>query len=971
MKYTINNYEEELYGSKDFGGNIHAADGLTVEMFHLNKDSSIFFSNDNMELKNGNHIGVYFVVEGKAEFRFGDEKVIVEKGHSISVEIDQNFTCWALENTIIMGSHNCVEPEVNNAYMPLVEAVHKIEKRDAYLVGHNYRVGKYSTLLMQILCPERSDSNFHVAAMYHDVGKVVVPDDIINKPGKLTEEEFEEIKKYPRISYEMLVPYIGEEYARYALWQHEKLDGSGYPEGLKEDQIPLESRIIAVADIFDALTTDRSYRSAYSFRKAIEIMSGEVRDGKIDGKVFDTLIRLIAKGLILEGTDNMLHDMNSAENYDGFTLGDIRNALSIAATGMWKLEVDTTTGARRLYGDEIMNELIGVPDTISPEERFDVFMSRIYPDDVPVFMSYFENLRSEQSEVTYRYNHPEHGILYVRCGGNRDYAISEVPTYRGFHQNTTSTVRIEEEKRRQLTQEAQLYQKMSARVMENFTTSAMYIDLQEKSFTWLLCRDERLLGIDRYGDIGRKYASFMPGDYGEEFLYKASMPHLKEMLSEKDEYSFTVYVYNEQNELRRITMWYSPVGENLRYVLGVSKDTTEDYRKEQELAAALLTADRANKAKSIFLNNMSHDIRTPMNAIIGFKNLAQKHIDDKEKCLDYLSKIGISSDHLLSLINDVLDMSRIESGKMKIINAPTHISELMNGLETIFMTGAVEKGVAFNVSIKDINQDCILCDKLRVNQILLNCVSNAIKFTEKGGKVDLIAEQIPCGTQGCATYKFTVSDTGIGMSSEFIKTIFEPFTREETGAAHQIQGTGLGMSICKNLVDMMNGTIDIKSEIGKGSSFEILLTFEVAEADTDSAKVSENPNDNVDLAGKTILLVEDNELNSEIATSILEELGAKVECAENGQAAVECVKNNPAGYYDVVLMDIQMPVMNGYEATAAIRGLDRPDAADIVIIAMTANAFEEDRQQAKEAGMNDHIAKPIDVRQLYKVLGGI
>ena len=552
-------------------------------------------------------------------------------------------------------------------------------------------------------------------------------------------------------------------------------------------------------------------------------------------------------------------------------------------------------------------------------------------------------------------------------------------------------------------------------------------------------------------------------------------------------------------------------------VLGFSYvyDLTEQYRKEKEikkeleknykeLENALITAQHANHAKTTFLNNMSHDIRTPMNAIIGFTSLAASHIDNKEKIKEYLGKISTSSEHLLSLINDVLDMSRIERGKVKIEERPLHLPDLMHDIRTIIQPNIASKQLDFLIDMIDVKDEDIIADKLRLNQILLNILNNGIKFNKTGGTISLRIKQTNQAPYGYANYQFIIRDTGIGMSEEFREHIFEAFTREETSTVSGVQGTGLGMAITKNIVDMMGGTVTVNSEEGKGSEFIVSLTFKlsgdpvtyekieqlqglralVADDDTDTClnisnmlteigmrpewtvsgkeavirakqaveigdefsayiidwlmpdmngietvrrirrvigdgkpiiiltaydwtdieaeareagvtafcekplfmselrdilsrpyRAQEEPSkkeQKIQFAGKRLLLVEDNELNQEIAVTILEEAGFVVEVAEDGTVAVEKMKNTDKYHqYDLILMDIQMPKMDGYEATRQIRALNKPDAARIPIVAMTANAFEEDREKAFEAGMNGHLPKPIKVPELLKTLNQV
>ena len=532
----------------------------------------------------------------------------------------------------------------------------------------------------------------------------------------------------------------------------------------------------------------------------------------------------------------------------------------------------------------------------------------------------------------------------------------------------------------------------------------------------------------------------------------------------------------------------------------VEREKTEEMKRQQQLQNAYELAERANQAKTNFLNNMSHDIRTPMNAIIGFTTLAATHLEEKDRLKDYLSKIMVSSNHLLSLINDVLDMSRIESGRVKIEETECSIPVVMHDLRNILQTDIKSKRLEFFIDTVDVVNEDVICDKLRLNQILLNCMSNAIKYTRPGGTVGIRIIQKDNAPAGYADYDFVVRDTGIGMSEEFAQHIFEPFTREENSTVSRIPGTGLGMAITKNIVTMMGGTIKVHSKLGVGSEFTISLRFKttmesqkrgvlpeldgfralVADDSMDScvsvekmlrtiglrpewttsgkeavfrAKYATEQNDPYrvyiidwlmpdmngvevvrrireeigeqvpiiiltaydwsdiekeareagvtafcakplflselyevlqnasqtdeqplvpaidpeEFAGKRILLVEDVELNREIAATILSEAGMEVHCAQDGQQAVEYM-TDPDQPVDLVLMDVMMPVMDGYEATRQIRALPDPQRANIPILAMTANAFDEDVKAAMEAGMDGHLSKPLRIEVLYEMM---
>ena len=641
-----------------------------------------------------------------------------------------------------------------------------------------------------------------------------------------------------------------------------------------------------------------------------------------------------------------------------------------AGFGIWHIIYEEGRPAR-LQGNPKMLELLGVAGCdLTEEEVYDAWYTRILSEDIPsVERSVNEMLAGRLSENTYRWNHPERGIIYVRCGGLANIREEHRQMLRGYHSDVTDIVR-------------------------------------------------------------------------------------------------------------------------------------EDQEHKEELAQALSAAEHANRAKTAFLNNMSHDIRTPMNAIVGFTSLAMTHADNPEQVRDYLDKISVSSQHLLSLINDVLDMSRIESGKLTIDEAEVHLPDLIHDLRTIIQANVAAKQLDLLIDTQDIVSEDIICDRLRLSQVLLNILTNAIKFTPNGGTIGFQVIEWPTPATGMTTFEFRIEDTGIGMSKEFQQTIFDAFSRERTSTVSGIQGTGLGMAITKNIVDMMGGTISVQSEEGAGSEFVVVLPCKVSgspaetkpieelmglralvvDDDVDSClsvcsmlrKLGTRPDwtnygkeavirareardqgeafsvyivdwmlsdlngievvrrlrkrvgsdsriimltaydwtdiedeareagvstfcskplfmselrsvlqtlfceqeeteveasaKTVDLAGKRVLLAEDIETNQLIATTILMELGMEVDVASDGVEAVDMVNSAPAGTYDAVLMDIQMPQMDGYEAARQIRALPDEAKRSIPIVAVTANAFEEDRQRALEAGMNGHLAKPYDIPEMVAML---
>lgn len=388
---------------------------------------------------------------------------------------------------------------------------------------------------------------------------------------------------------------------------------------------------------------------------------------------------------------------------------------------------------------------------------------------------------------------------------------------------------------------------------------------------------------------------------------------------------------------------------------------------ETELERAVHEAKCANEAKTRFLFNMSHDIRTPMNAIIGFADLLEKHIDEKERVRDYIGKIKSSSEFLLSLINYVLETARIESGKTSLKKEVRCVSGLIESLADIFEPEVRKKGLTYSYT-KDIQHDYVIGDETKVREIFINIIGNSLKYTPAGGKITIDIKELPSDRENYIAYKIVVEDTGIGMSKEYLPHIFEEFSREHTSTESKVIGTGLGLPIVKALIDLMGGTIEIESEVGKGTKTTVMIPFEIA---TQEQILEEQQKEKEfvpeDIKGKRMLVAEDNELNAEITLTVLKEKGLLVERAANGKECVEMLKEKPADYYDMILMDIQMPEMDGYQATEMIRNLGDSRAA-VPIVAMTANAFEEDRQKALDAGMNAHVSKPVDMNVLFRVM---
>ncbi|WP_286175000.1 ATP-binding protein [Harryflintia acetispora] len=389
--------------------------------------------------------------------------------------------------------------------------------------------------------------------------------------------------------------------------------------------------------------------------------------------------------------------------------------------------------------------------------------------------------------------------------------------------------------------------------------------------------------------------------------------------------------------------------------------------RQKKAQMALDLAESANRAKSEFLSRISHEIRTPMNGITGMSAIARRYVNDPERMTDCLNKIDLSASYLLSLLNDVLDMSRIESGKIQLDEQPFDLTKMLERVQEMFRRKAEDGGVVLNVCTDGLSVAQVIGDNLRISQVLVNLVSNALKFTPAGGSVTLRARQTAVNDE-TVRLEFVVADTGIGISDTFQQRIFEPFEQAQPATARQYGGTGLGLAICSSFIKLMGGTISVHSKLGEGTQFTVCLTLR-----RDASAGTGGPQESgkkvaCSLTGMHILLAEDNEINAEITTLLLEDLGAEVERVENGKAAVELLSSSPAGTFSLIFMDVQMPVMDGLTASRTIRALDHPDAGRIPIIGLSANAFQEDREKSREYGMTAYLAKPLDLDRLYQTL---
>ncbi len=809
------------------------------------------------------------------------------------------------------------------------------------------------------------------------------------------------------------------------------------------------------------------------------------------------------------GTVGVAIDVTKERDYEKEIIQKNRALETIFTTMECGILSHTIDGKRILNVNRAALEILGYTSQKEMEERgFDLIAASVMEEDREKLKNCIQSLQKEGdcTNIQYRVRTKDGQIRHVMGNVKLSREGGELFCQRFLLDCTAQKMQEKEKERRQM----ELIHALSIDFNLVFTFDldtgrGMAIRMDEEDSSRLGSGSEEEISLEECMEL--YIQRWVYGEDQEMLRSMLSRDSLKSELAEKNQLYINHRIL-EDGEVRYYQMKAVRAGEwgkSHGAVLGfcsVDEETRKEMEQKSMLEDALLQANRANKAKSVFLSNMSHDIRTPMNAIVGFTALAIAHIDRTEQVEEYLKKIMTSGNHLLSLINDVLDMSRIESGKMHLDEKPCRLPDILHGLRNILQADIRSKQIELYMDAVDVLDEDIYCDKLRLNQVLLNLLSNAVKYTGAGGIVTIRVTERPGAPKDYAHYEFCIKDTGIGMSKEFISHIFEPFEREKNSTTSGIQGTGLGMAITKNIVDMMNGSIEVKSEEGVGTEVVVAFTFrlheqrnelrdipqlkncralvvdddfntcdsvsymlgqiglraewtlsgkeavlrtrqavmrednycvyiidwllpdmngievtrrirketgedvpvivltaydwsdieeeakeagvtafcskplflsELRECLCSIVNVEETQEKNVqesltDVQTGRILLAEDNELNQEIAVAILGDAGFTTEVAENGQIAVDMLKNSKPGYYQLVLMDVQMPVMNGYEATQLIRNLDDHRLSTIPILAMTANAFEEDKQEAVKCGMNGHISKPIDVDNLFAML---
>lgn len=645
-----------------------------------------------------------------------------------------------------------------------------------------------------------------------------------------------------------------------------------------------------------------------------------------------------------------------------------KEILRASQMGMWCVEMEEGKPPR-FYADEVMDELLGIDRDITPEERFVFHRLRIHPEDMQLFQEYSDKLTEARTEIVYRYIHPVSGEMFVRCGGARDTSVTEYVAVTGIHQDISETVRIEKEKEaeRRL---AELNDSLRKEKLRQDIYYKELLDIENCGVLAYTMPGHKVIHMNAealrmYGIESVEAAQRELGPLLRQVYYPDSdvLNQLKKLRNEDDMVDYECIIgkgkANECHALAKSKVVHIPTGE--RAVLTTFVDVSDMVM----LKNALRRAEEGSRAKSSFLFAMSHDLRTPMNAIIGYAELMEAHWGEKEAATNYLQKLKGASQFLLALIGNVLEIARIESGKETLNEAPWNLMKLEETLDILLDREISRKQLTVNRNV-NIRHANVYCDALKIREIIMNLLSNAVKYTAEGGKIVLDIEEKPSVQDDFMTLQIRVSDNGIGISKEYIPHIFDAFTRERSSSESGIIGTGLGLHIVKSFVDLMNGDISVESESGKGICFTVEISCRKVPEEELQQQMEEQP-ENVSLAGRRFLLAEDNGLNAEIAMTILQDAEAEVELAADGKIAVDMLKDAPVGYYDTVLMDIQMPNMNGYQATGVIRKL--PDErAKIPIIAMTANAFEEDRQAALAAGMDDYVAKPVEISELFRTI---
>ena len=664
--------------------------------------------------------------------------------------------------------------------------------------------------------------------------------------------------------------------------------------------------------------------------------------------------------------------------------------------GLWAFELDEDRPPR-MYVDDTMLVLLGLADRPAPEDTYHAWYDHIDGGSYGLVAEAVDKMTAgEHAEVQYPWHHPDGTTRMVRCGGVRNPAYTRGVRIEGVHQDVTRMFHFSEyEEHKKLLQEnMQIIGGLASEYLALY-----YVNLADDTFKVYSIDGERLADTRQLLQTGNDAFALLRVFFNSPAVHPDDRELFADMTPEgvaarlAHSKRFTVrfrrdygagFLWSEMDVVK-----YEPKDDPAVAIAIGFAERDKEVRREQEYQAqlqdAMREAEEANRAKTSFLFSMSHDIRTPMNAIVGFTNIAKKSLDDKARLVDALDKTQEASALLLSLVNSILDMSRIESGQIKLEETVGDVHYTFANIESTLQELAHAKDIELRFEVGDVTDSYVYADYERCARIFVNIITNAIKYTPAGGHVLVRCEQAAPASDGRVMYRYTFADDGIGMSEEFQRHVFEEFSREENSTTNGIQGSGLGLAVCKQLVELMGGTISCQSKQGIGTTFVVELPFRIQEdqdhpghvdpltgevvragEDLDEGSDGAKACQPLDFAGKRVLLVEDNALNAEIAQDILEDEGMEVDLAEDGSVAVQKMRENGPKAYDFILMDIQMPIMGGYEATRTIRQM-YPDV-HVPIIALSANAFAEDREASIAAGMDGHVAKPINVSELFGAL---
>lgn len=653
-----------------------------------------------------------------------------------------------------------------------------------------------------------------------------------------------------------------------------------------------------------------------------------------------------------------------------YSLGEIGSALALSYTGIFVIDINTDSYIK-LRSDEVLDGFFGDKGTyskdllyyiihsVAPEYRDDA-MQLLAPETVIQILSADIPVIEKEFRTINVYGDHWSVLAVSAMDVNDENNCRFLLTVR----DVTARKKKDEENRHELQKSQEILQVLTTNTSEVF----MIVDTQTQCLDFLSENVERLYGVKTpeisYTDDDMLY-------FKDLAVSKAIAQRIKKEWDFKSPYhiSYIPVVNPVTNEKLWLSMHlYSVIVGGYNKSIIILNDVTDEKRQNEAISLALEDARQANSAKSSFLSNVSHDIRTPLNAIIGMTTLAYRHIDDKSRVRECLDRIELSSGNLLRLMNDILDIGRIESGRLYLNKSSFCISDMIDEVVAMLQPQAEAKGVGFKVSCHDVFETQLFTDYVQMEKVLTNIIGNAVKYTNSGGSVEFEVSQVESEKEGKVNCHFIVRDTGIGMKKEFLPNMFEVFIKERPSMTSSEKGYGLGMAITKSIVDLMSGTINVESEYGVGTTFTVILPVELPIKSSNELQHKRHGNADASFEGMCLLLAEDNDTNIEIATLLLNDMGAVVEVAKDGQIAVDKYKNSREGYYDAILMDVQMPNKNGYEAVMEIRQFEKGTGGHIPIVAMTANAFSEDVSKALSVGMDAHISKPVDYVALSDIL---